>query len=262
MPGWDWVARARVLDGRASLEMFDELLAAGESALPLLVDVASRRDWREGDAWDLREVPAHALRALGELRSERVLPVLMGVLVDPGDHALHGQEAALALARQGEPALPHLQRLLLSRERDTWARIRAANALAFAALRDRRLRPRVRSAYERLLHEPQERDRLVVSSVIDLACKLAMTALLPAVTDAHGAGRADPDWGQLRDIQLDLIARHHRPDAELKALARRDPRDEYVPLAAMLEPLDEALRGRVLAALAEASRATAPPDGD
>lgn len=258
-PGWSWVARCRALDGVPSRELFDEIVAAGEDSVPLLVDILSRPSWRDGSNADMSEVPIAALRALGEIRSERALPSLLGVLADPGDHAHHGQEAALALARYGDAAFPPVERMLCDRNRDAWARIRAARVLMYAALRDRRLRDRVRAIFDRFLRDPTERDRLVVSNVIDCGCRLAMAVLLPAIQDAYLAGRADEDWGTLLDIQLDVATRRQRPDAETKTLARRDPREEMPPLADRLEDLEADLRHRIEAELAAADGVTSPP---
>lgn len=260
VPGWDWVARASALDGVPSREMFDELVAAGEDAVPLLVDVLSRPEWRDGSVPEMSGVPLAALRALGEIRSERALPALLGVLADPGDHAEAGQEASLALARHGEAAFGPVERMLCDRGRDPWARIRAARVFMYSALQDRRRRVRVHAIYDRFLRDPQERDKLVVSNVIDCACRMAMAALLPAIEDACLAGRADEDWGTLLDIQLDLATRRQRPDVETKLLARRDPREEHEPLSARLAGLEEDLRSRIEAEL-EAARAAPGEDG-
>jgi hypothetical protein len=45
MPGldWGWVERCEALGGEPTLELFDEAVAAGRDALPLLVDLLSRR---------------------------------------------------------------------------------------------------------------------------------------------------------------------------------------------------------------------------
>lgn len=263
IPGWDWVARCRVLDGVASRELFDEIVEAGEAAVPLLVDILGRPEWRDGNQPDLSEVAATALRALGEIRSDGALPALLGVLADPIDHSLHGTEAALALARWGEAAFGPVERMLGDRSRDPWARVRAARVFMYAALRDRRLRYRVREIYERFLRDPQERDKLVVSNVIDCGCRLAMAMLIPAIQDAVLAGRADPDWGTLLDFELDLATRRYRPDHETKTLARRAARAAHEPLERRIARLDDAefvatLRQR----LADAASVTEPPDDD
>lgn len=258
-PGWDWVARCRALDGIASRELFDEIVAAGDAAVPLLVDVLGRPAWRDGSVPELSELAATALRALGEIRSEKALPALLGVLAEPVDHALHGTEAALALARHGASAFGPVERMLGDRSRDSWARIRAARVPMYAALQDRRLRPRVKELYERFLRDPREQDRLVVSHVIDCACRLAMAALLPAIQDAVLAGRADPEWGSLLDIELDLATRRQRPDAETKGLARRDPREMHPPLAERLRDLDPVVAARIREDLRAAESISEPP---
>lgn len=240
-----WEARCRALGGDPSREMFDEL-ARGEEALPLLLEILARPEWRNRSSPELQEIPVHALRALGEIRSMKALPALLGVLADPGDHATHGQEAALAVARYGADAMAPVERMLFDRSRDAWARARAARALMHAALRDRRLRARVRGTYERLLRDPDERDRLLVSIVIDCASGLAMAVLLPAIREAYLAGRADEQWGDLATVELDILARRQRPDEDAKRLARRDVRELYAPLAERLASLDPETREVIL----------------
>ena len=45
---WSWVAKCRLFGGHPTLELFEQAVEAGEEALPLLVEVLSRRDFREG----------------------------------------------------------------------------------------------------------------------------------------------------------------------------------------------------------------------
>jgi hypothetical protein len=236
--GWRWVARCRVLNGRPTLEMWDEAVAAGAAMIPVLVDVLGRRGWREGIPDDCANLPVVAIRLLGELREASSLPAILSVLSDPVDPALHGEEAALALARFGEEAFPSVSRILFDGERECWVRALAARALMYAALRDRRLRPRVRACFERVLRNAAEKDRVLSANVVDCACRMACAALAPAIAAAFDAGRVDEDFTRRNDALMDVIARHQVPDSDARASARHDPREDCLPWAEQRDQYD------------------------
>jgi len=235
--GWRWVARCRVLNGQPTLEMWDEV-AADASMIPVLVDVLGRRSWREGTPEDCANLPVVALRLLGELRDVSSLPAILSVLGDPVDTGVYGEEAALALARFGEGAFPSVSRILFDAERDCWERALAARSLMYAAIRDRRLRPRVRGIYERVLRNPSERDRLLSANVVDCACRMACSVLAPAIAAAFDAGRVDEDFTRRNDALMDVFARHQVPDADVRDAARQDPREDCLSWTELVERYD------------------------
>ncbi len=239
--GWRWVRQVLRLGGRPSLEMFDGAVAAGDAAIPLMTDVLSRRDWRLGDDPDRAEIHVHALRLLGEIGSPRALPALIGVVHDSVDVARFGDEAGLALARLGSAALPSLGRVLASRDADRWPRAVAARALEFVALRDRRLRPDVIPLLESLIEDAGEGDRVLNSHVAHALRQLASARSLSVIDKAFRAGRVDEDMSTWNDLLIDVVARHQRPDADDKALVRRDVRDDYRTLDEILAGLDRDL---------------------
>jgi hypothetical protein len=167
------------------------------------------------------------MRLLAEIGSPAAVPALVGVLTDPVDPGLHGEEAALALGRLGEPALGPLTRVAADRGRSTWVRSSAVQGLVHAALRDRRLRPRVIEALRGRLEDAAERDRTFVAQVVDACCRLAAEGLWPAIAAAHAAGRVDEDVIGIDAVELDLAVRRHRADPETKRQARRDVREDY-----------------------------------
>ena len=259
--GWEWVAKCRLLGGVPTLDLFDEAVATGSDAVPLMVDILSRRELREGEVVDGAQVPVHAMRVLGEVRELAALPALLGVITDPVDPALYGDEAGLALARIGEPALAPLIGVLFDRDNDTWVRVTAARALTFAALVDRRRRPRVLDAYEKLLTDHSERDRMLNAHVVGDACDLAAARLIPAVVTAFQEGRVDEDTIDGQSAVRELESRHQRPDPDVKALARRDVREGYVSWEDLLEGMPAPDRALFEESVARIDReGAAPPE--
>lgn len=258
---WTWVAKCRLLGGSPTLELFDEAIASGPGALPLMTEILARRELREGEPPDCVHVPVHALRVIGTLGLPGGLPAAMGVLVDPVDPGQYGEEAALALARLGEGALPPTRGVLVDPARDTWVRVSAARALMFAALRDRRLRPRILPTFEGLLASPTERDRCLLAHVVSCACLMAATVLLPAIAGAYAAGRVDEDVVDFDSVEIDLLARQQRPDPDAKCLVRRDVREDLVSWSDVADGLPPQERSRLEAELRRLDReGAAPPE--
>lgn len=239
--GWAWVESCRAVGGVPTLELFDEAVAAGEGAIPLMGRILSRRSWRTGRDPDQAAISVGALRVLGAIESPRAVPIVLGVLRDPIDVGLFGEEAAHALGRIGESALATLERVLADRGEDAWVRGAAARALTIAALRDRRLRPAVLPAFERVLRDREQTDRLANALVVHAIRMLAADDLLGAIDEAYRAGRVDDDFIAWDDLLLDLVARRHRPDPEEKAAARRDVREDYVSTERLLAGMDPEL---------------------
>ena len=260
--GWEWVEACRVMGGEPTLELFDEAVGAGDEAVALLSRVLARRSWRDGSDPARGAVVVHAIRVMGEIASPTAIPALLGVLRDPGDPSTFGEEAALALARIGEPAFASLERLVHDRGADTWPRALGARALMHAALRDRRRRPRVLPVYEKALREKAETDATFVSLVATCVRHLGAAGLLDALREAHEAGRMDPDFGQWNDLAIDVVVRRWRPDVEEKRRARRDVRAEYWTLAELLATVDAPLAERIAGELQRLRREGADEPAD
>jgi len=256
---WIWVAKCRLLGGAPTLGMFDAAVEAGDASVPLLVDVLSRRELREGELPDCSLLPVHAMRILAAIGSASCIPALVNVLTDPVDPALYGEEAALALARIGVPALPALERVLRDSDRDTWIRLGAGRGLMFAALADRRLRGRVCAAYERVFLDQRETDRRMVAHLAADACLLAAAGLLPAIEVAFMAGRVEPDVVDVDSVRIELLSRHQRPDAEAKELVRRDVREDYLSWEEIVGDLQPEDRLRIEGQVARIERLGAEP---
>lgn len=248
--GWAWVAKCRLFGGHPTLELFEQAVEAGGDSLPLLVEILSRRDFREGSPADCAHLPVHALRVLAEIGDPAALPAILGVLSDPVDPGLYGEEAALALARFGEAAIKPLARVARDTGRDIWVRASAMQGLAYAALRDRRLRPRVLPTLKSLLDDPAECDRTFVAQVVEACCRLAAESLWPSIAGAYQAGRVDEDVVAVEAVELELALRRHRLDPEAKRLARRDVREDYVSWSDAVEGLPEDDSAGLLAELA------------
>ena len=153
-----------------------------------------------------------------------------------------------------------LARLAGDSSRDTWVRAAAMQGLAYAALRDRRLRPRVLPVLKALLVDPAERDRTFMAQVVEACCRLAAESLWPSIVGAYQAGRVDEDVVTAEAVELELSLKRHRPDAEAKRLARRDVREDYVSWADAVEGLPiEAAEG-LLAELAMLDDGSGPPE--
>jgi hypothetical protein len=200
--------------------------------------ILSRTSWREGRDTDHASISVGALRVLGAIASPRAVPILMAVLRDPVDVGRFGEEAAHALARIGESAIPSLERVLADPCEDAWVRGAAARALTLAALRDRRLRPAILPAFARVLSDPRQTDRLANALVVHAIRMLAADDLLSVIDEAYRAGRVDDDFISWDDLLLDLVARHHRPDPDEKAAARRDLREDYVSMEQLLAGIE------------------------
>jgi hypothetical protein len=233
------VAKCRLFGGHPTLELFEEAVDAGAASLPLFVEILARRDFREGSPADCAHLPVHALRVLAEIGDPGALPAILGVLADPVDPGLYGEEAALALARFGEAAVKPLARVARDGRRDLWVRAAAMQGLAHAALRDRRLRPRVLPILKSLLDDRSERDRTFVAQVVEACCRLAAESLWPSIVGAYQAGLVDEDVVAAEAVELELSLKRHRPDAEAKRLARRDVREDYVSWDDAVEGLPE-----------------------
>lgn len=262
--GWAWAQSCRAVGGLPTLELFDEAVASGEDAIPLMGRILSRRSWRMGQDPDQAAISAAALRVLGAIGSPRAVPIVLAVLRDPIDVGLFGEEAAHALGRIGESALPSLERVLADRDENTWVRGAAARALTIAALRDRRLRPKVLPALERVLRDREQTDRLANALVVHAIRMLAADDLLGVIDEAYRAGRVDDDFISWDDLLLDLVARRHRPDPEEKAAARRDVREDYVTLDQFLAGIDPDLAASITGELGRLRRegAEEPDDED
>jgi len=258
--GWAWVARCRHFGGHPTLELFEEAVDAGEAAVPLLVEILARRDFRERSPADCAHLPVHALRILAEIGSPGALPAIASVLCDPVDPGLYGEEAALSLARFGEAAVKPLARVARDSSRDTWVRAAALQGLGYAALRDRRLRPRVLPVLKALLDDPSELDRTLVAQVIEACCRLAAESLWPSIMGAYKAGRVDEEVVTAEAVELELSLKRHRPDAEAKRLARRDVREDYVSWADAVEGLPPEDAEGLLAELATLDDDIGPPE--
>jgi hypothetical protein len=244
--------------------MLLEAVAAGEAAVPLMVDILSRRELREGEPTDCHQIPVHAMRVLGLIGSESAIPALVGVLADPVDPTAYGDEAGLALSRIGDAAVRPIEGLMFDRERDTWVRAGAAQALVFVALVDRRRRARVRDAFARLLQDPRESDRLLLAHVAVDACHLAMTPLLPLLESAYRSGRVDEEFIDLDQVRMELLTRHHRTDRDTKERVRRDVLEEYATWEELLDGIvpEEQARIHRLVARIEREGAAPPRPGD
>ena len=114
----DWVDRCLAIGGDPTLEQFDEAVASGRGALPVMAVILARADWRDGDASPESRLSLHAIRILGVIAEPAAIPMLASVLRDPRDPARHGDEAALALARIGGDALRVLQATFADHEHD------------------------------------------------------------------------------------------------------------------------------------------------
>lgn len=224
---WDWVERCLDGGGRPSLELYDEAIAAGVDAIPVLGEVLARVEWRSGDSTSEAITSLHALRVLGAVGDPAAIPLLAGVLRDPRDPARHGEEAALALARIGGDALPILERVLGDRSEDTWVRGCASRGLMHAALRNRKARARALAAFERLLRDPLETDATLGALVVNAIRVLHAGALLPAIFTAWMAGRIDQEFIAWPALEAELSTRRSRADWAEHALAKKDPRDDY-----------------------------------
>lgn len=254
--GWDWAHRCRVVGGMPTVELWDEAIAAGDGAVPLMVGLLAQRDLRTGEPPDARMLPVAAMRVLATLRAEGGIPALVGVLLDPVDPSEYSEDAALALGRVGAPALGPVEGILRDSSRRTWERASAGHAMVNAALVDRRLRARVRAAYERVLLDPRETDRTFNANLALDAVTLGMLVLQPAIEVCHAAGRLDEDMVTMDAVRLDLAIRHHRPDIDAKVAARRDFRQELRTWAEMCDALEPEDLRRFERAMARARERT------
>ena len=257
--GWDWAARCRALGGNPTRELFEEAVAAGPLAVPLMVDILSRRAWREGRPDDCALLPVHAMRVLAEIEEPGAIPALVGVLCDPVDPAVHGEEAALALARLGEAMIPPVARVLRDRSLDTWVRAGAGRALVFAAAIDTALRPRVLEELAHVLGDPSETDRLFVAQVVHDACLLGAIEIVPSIEAAFLGDRVDPEFIDPYGADTHLHRTEKELDPEVVELISRDVRSEYLSWSDLEAGLPAEDLAMIAALVEAASREQSPP---
>jgi hypothetical protein len=117
----------------------------------------------------------------------------------------------------------------------------------------------VQASYERILLDPRENDRMLVAHVILNACLMAAPYLLPAIDVAFESGRVDTDVVDLDSVRMEMVCRHHRPDAETKDTARRDVREDYLTWDELVGGLAAEDRERLERLMARLDRADVGP---
>lgn len=120
-------------------ELFDDILAYGQAAVPTLIALATDDmlyllDDDVPDIW----APYHAIRLLGELRAEEAVAPLMTLIAQDDDYI--DQILPESLGRIGRPALEPLRVALFGPDLDLYGTARVGNALAEVAERHPELR--------------------------------------------------------------------------------------------------------------------------
>jgi hypothetical protein len=124
--------------------------------------------------------PIHAWRALGQLRAERGIPALVGILADQDDEDFNDwicEEIPPVLGEIGPAAIPELAALLERESAGEYARNDASRSLAEVGKRHPEARDEVVAILSRTLERAGENDPtlngMIVSDLIDLKAREA-----------------------------------------------------------------------------------------
>ncbi|MFZ4627317.1 MAG: SEC-C metal-binding domain-containing protein [Blastocatellia bacterium] len=251
------VERLLQLGDRLTVEDLEDIRQAGDSILPILIQVVRDEDaWYEGQG-DQYWLVFHAVTLLSLSRNPQVLPDLIdGIL--PSYFAeydwLHGHWPTL-LAQMGPAAVEPLIEWI-GGLRGAWidspdsseARAEAATALALIAHEDPSQRAAILRLFQSWLNDEGETDLGFLSAIVPPLLYLDWSSSLPVVEKAYRAGRVLPErvgsWrevGDYRDPQAkaDFFRRDllwfYRP----REIARRQALWKRPDLHARLEALRE-----------------------
>ena len=175
-------------------ELLERVRAHGRAAVRPLIELATDEELLDADS-ESPEVwaPIHAIRLLGELKAPEAIGPLLP-LFDLVDDDYLAEALPEAFGAIGTPAVAPLRTLLFDRERDVYARARAALGLRLVAQRYPEARREVVDALVARLDPAEARtpdDELLNGFVIAELLDLKATEAAPAVRAAFAADRVD-----------------------------------------------------------------------
>ncbi|HEY6542672.1 MAG TPA: hypothetical protein VIZ18_17135 [Ktedonobacteraceae bacterium] len=196
-------------------------IGLGPEHIPELLRMAADKALLEGDeesseAWG----PVHAVRALGQLRSESVVGPLLSLFDDEFRDDWVSDELPMALGMFGPAIIPAISAYVADTSRGLFPRVFAASTFKRISENFPESRPDCIAAYVKQLQlfeqEDEELNALLIS---DLADMKAMEAL-PLIERAFAADRVDTSIVELDDVYVDLglKEREEKPPLSLEEL--------------------------------------------
>ena len=199
--------------------------------IPDLIRMATDDDLSQADSESLEVwAPAHAWRALGQLRAEAAVTPLLGTLrrIDEQQNDLVAEDLPEVFGLIGPIGIPALAIYLADRRHKPYARVAAAHSLKAIGQRHPSSRAECVAALTRQLEQFGENDPTINSFAISYLMDLKAVEAAPVIERAFNAQRVDISvMGDWEDVQIDL---------GLKA-QRSTPRPHY-GLAAFLNVSD------------------------
>lgn len=174
--------------------LFDRVKACGLAAVQPLIEIAvacddSDTDSENPEIW----APVHAIQLLGEIGAAEAVDPLVPLL-DRSDDDYLAEALVEAFVGIGATAVPPLCALLLGRNRDLWARVRAAESLGKIGRRYPQTRAGIVSALIERLDPSQTQapdDEILNGFAIAALLEMKATEAAPAIRQAFAEDRVD-----------------------------------------------------------------------
>jgi hypothetical protein len=209
-------------------------LGIGPAHVPDLIRMVQDEELNQVDS-DSLEVwaPVHAWRALGQLRSEKAIEPLLGILwrIDDDDDWV-GEEVPVVLGMIGPAALPKLTEYLADPGNGLWPRVAAAQALVEIGQRYPEALAGCVAVLTRSLEGFPSHYQTLNAFLISFLVDLKAVEAAPLMEKAFAARRVDisilGDWEDVQ-VQLGLLAKRQTPAppyAWLPAPGSADPRQQ------------------------------------
>jgi hypothetical protein len=191
-------------------------LGLGPEHVPDLIRMVEDEDLNRADSESLEVwAPAHAWRALGQLRAEAAIEPLLGILwhLDDGDDWIE-EEVPQVLGMIGPAALPRLAEYLADRGNGVWPRLAAAQALVEIARRHPQAWGDCVAVLTRTLEGFRTHHPALNAFLISFLVDLKAVEAAPLMEQAFAARRVDisilGDWEDAQ-IQLGLLEERQTP---------------------------------------------------
>lgn len=186
--------------------------------IPALIQVL--QSWREF-AEDLAEdegeevawTPMHAWRALAQLQAVEALPALLDMLhlIKDEESDLVQEEMPVVLGMLGPGAVPGLVAYIQREEKDSWARLAAAEGLTHTGTLFPETRDAAVKALRGALRGFRDQDMLFNGFLVSFLADLNAVEAAPLVEEAFQAGRIDESViGDFEDYQVAVGLLEHR----------------------------------------------------
>jgi len=212
------VAKLLMLNRPQGVDWLDYLsMGLTQADIPELIRLAQDHELHFMEApenWpDDQDMPEwysgiHAWRALGQLKAEEAIPVILGMLyqVDEEDNDWLEDDTPKIFALIGPVAIPALSAYLANMDNLTYARVAASSSLEEMAVAHPETRDECVAALLAVLQNHTQNDEVVngflISSLLEMGVGLENIALIEEIFES---GNIDPSIdGDLEDVKIRL----------------------------------------------------------